>query len=226
MEFLRPILVKIELICQQSAMKRPIGVIGVLSPAVGCWIGWLGADAVFRYDAQQFRVKRHSFLDLDFCFHYSRYTAYLMCVYDLEHFHYSLVTLPAWPWMFRLLMSGSLSVWPWMFITLSTGWQNDPSQKLLQGDRLPQNEEGLTLSWSWSPCWGWPARIFMGHCSQPLPPDFLLGPCWAIIVKMRYSSCQHRLSTDFRNVVITLEWDSLLYLELLFSDSHPWSWTL
>ena len=31
-------------------------------------------------------------------------------------------------------------------ITLSTGWQNDPSQTLLQGDRLPQNEEGLPLS--------------------------------------------------------------------------------
>ena len=31
-------------------------------------------------------------------------------------------------------------------ITLSTGWQDDPSQKLLQGDRLPQNEEGLPLS--------------------------------------------------------------------------------
>ena len=28
-------------------MTRPIGVKGVLSPAVGCWIGWLGADAVF-----------------------------------------------------------------------------------------------------------------------------------------------------------------------------------
>ena len=42
MEFLRPILVKIELICQQPAITRPTGVIGVLSPAVGCWIGWLG----------------------------------------------------------------------------------------------------------------------------------------------------------------------------------------
>ena len=47
MEFLRPILAKIELICQQPAMSRPIGVKWVLSPAVGCWIGWLGADAVF-----------------------------------------------------------------------------------------------------------------------------------------------------------------------------------
>ena len=47
MEFLRPILAKIYLICQQPAMTRPIGVKGVLSPAVGCWIGWLGADAVF-----------------------------------------------------------------------------------------------------------------------------------------------------------------------------------
>ena len=28
-------------------MTRPIGVKGVLSPAVWCWIGWLGADAVF-----------------------------------------------------------------------------------------------------------------------------------------------------------------------------------
>ena len=28
-------------------MTRPIGVKGVLSPAVGCWIGWLGADGVF-----------------------------------------------------------------------------------------------------------------------------------------------------------------------------------
>ena len=28
-------------------MTRPIVVKGVLSPAVGCWIGWLGADAVF-----------------------------------------------------------------------------------------------------------------------------------------------------------------------------------
>ena len=32
------------------------------------------------------------------------------------------------------------------YITSSTGWQNDPTQKLLQGDRLPQNEEGLQLS--------------------------------------------------------------------------------
>ena len=47
MEFLRPILVKIELICQQPAMTRPIGVIGVRSPAMGSWIGWLGADVVF-----------------------------------------------------------------------------------------------------------------------------------------------------------------------------------
>ena len=31
-------------------------------------------------------------------------------------------------------------------ITLSASWQYDPSQKLLQGDRLPQNEEGLPLS--------------------------------------------------------------------------------
>ena len=46
MEFLRPILVKIELICLQPAMTRPIGVIGVLSPAVGRWIR-LGADEVF-----------------------------------------------------------------------------------------------------------------------------------------------------------------------------------
>ena len=28
-------------------MTRPTGVIGVLSTAVGCWIGWLGADSVF-----------------------------------------------------------------------------------------------------------------------------------------------------------------------------------
>ena len=47
MEFLRPILVKIVLICQQPAMTRPIWVKGVLSPVVGYWIGWLGADAVF-----------------------------------------------------------------------------------------------------------------------------------------------------------------------------------
>ena len=40
-------LVKIELICQQPAMTRPIGVIGVRSPAMGCWIGLLGADGVF-----------------------------------------------------------------------------------------------------------------------------------------------------------------------------------
>ena len=47
MKFLRPLLVKIKLICHQPAMTRPAGVIGVLSPAVGCWIGWLGADTVF-----------------------------------------------------------------------------------------------------------------------------------------------------------------------------------
>ena len=46
MEFLQPILVKIELIYQQPAMTRPTGVIWVVSPAMGCWIGWLGADAV------------------------------------------------------------------------------------------------------------------------------------------------------------------------------------
>ena len=46
MEFLRPILFEIELICLQPAMARSTGVIGVISPAVGCWIGWLGADAV------------------------------------------------------------------------------------------------------------------------------------------------------------------------------------
>ena len=45
MEFLRP-MIKIELICQRPAMTRPTGIIGVISPAVGCWIGWLGADAV------------------------------------------------------------------------------------------------------------------------------------------------------------------------------------
>ena len=28
-------------------MTRPTGVMWVLVPAVGCWIGWLGADAVF-----------------------------------------------------------------------------------------------------------------------------------------------------------------------------------
>ena len=47
MGFLRPILVKIELICEQPAMTRPTRVKGVPSPTVGCWIGWLGADAVF-----------------------------------------------------------------------------------------------------------------------------------------------------------------------------------
>ena len=47
MEFLRPILVKILLIWQQPAMTQPTGVMWVLVPAVGCWIGWLGADAVF-----------------------------------------------------------------------------------------------------------------------------------------------------------------------------------
>ena len=46
MEFLQPILVKIELIYQQPAMTRPTGVIWVVSPAMGCWIGWLGADTV------------------------------------------------------------------------------------------------------------------------------------------------------------------------------------
>ena len=39
------------------------------------------------------------------------------------------------------------------------------------------------------------------HCPQ-IP---CWAPCWAIIVKMRYSSCQQRLSTDFRNV-IEAEW--------------------
>ena len=43
MEFLRPILSKIELICQQPAMTRPTGVIGMSLPAVGYWMGWLGA---------------------------------------------------------------------------------------------------------------------------------------------------------------------------------------
>ena len=28
-------------------MTRPTGVMWVLVPAVGCWIGWLEADAVF-----------------------------------------------------------------------------------------------------------------------------------------------------------------------------------
>ena len=46
MEFLQPILVKIELIYQQPAMTTPTGVIWVVSPAMGCWIGWLGADAM------------------------------------------------------------------------------------------------------------------------------------------------------------------------------------
>ena len=38
--------------------------------------------------------------------------------------------------------------------------------------------------------------IALSHCPQ-IP---CWAPCWAIIVKMRYSSCQQRLSTDFRNV--------------------------
>ena len=37
MEFLRPILAKIELICQQPAMTRPIGVMGVLDRMAGGW---------------------------------------------------------------------------------------------------------------------------------------------------------------------------------------------
>ena len=45
-ESLRPILAKIELISQQPAMTRPTGVLGLRSPAVWCWIWWLGADAV------------------------------------------------------------------------------------------------------------------------------------------------------------------------------------
>ena len=42
------------------------------------------------------------------------------------------------------------------------------------------------------------------HCPQ-IP---CWAPCWAIIVKMRYSSCQQRLSTDFRNV------DTIIALQL------------
>ena len=42
MEFLRSVLAKIELIGQQPAMSNPIGVKWALSPAVACWIGWLG----------------------------------------------------------------------------------------------------------------------------------------------------------------------------------------
>ena len=42
MEFLRPILTKTELICQQPDMTRPTGVIVVNSPGVGWWMWWLG----------------------------------------------------------------------------------------------------------------------------------------------------------------------------------------
>ena len=58
-------------------------------------------------------------------------------------------------------------------------------------------------------CWSWvnpgahagagqPASSWVtapSHC----PQDPCWAPCWAIIVKMRYSSCQEWLSTDFRN---------------------------
>ena len=47
MEFLRPILAKIELICQQPAISQRGGVQGVSQPALGYWIGWLSARAVF-----------------------------------------------------------------------------------------------------------------------------------------------------------------------------------
>ena len=44
--------------------------------------------------------------------------------------------------------------------------------------------------------------------SQPLPQIPCWVPCWAIIVKTRYSSCQQWLSTDLRNEV----WPSDFYL--------------
>ena len=85
-------------------------------------------------------------------------------------------------------------------ITLSTGWQDDPSQKLLQGDHLPQNEEGLRWvnpgahAGAGQPASSWVTAP--SHCPQ-IP---CWAPCWAIIVKILCSSCQRqRLSTDFRN---------------------------
>ena len=43
---LRPLLAKIELICQQLAMPQLSGVEGVASQPLGCRIGWLGAHGV------------------------------------------------------------------------------------------------------------------------------------------------------------------------------------
>ena len=43
-------------------------------------------------------------------------------------------------------------------------------------------------------------------------------PCWAIIVKMRCSSCQQQLSTDFRNdtFAICMVWLKLMHLHKYF----------
>ena len=51
------------------------------------------------------------------------------------------------------------------------------------------------------------------------------APCWAIIVKMRYSSCQQRLSTDFRNAGINygvIKWKHLLRYWLFVWRIHRW----
>ena len=50
MEFLRPILAKIELICQQPAMPLLSGIQGVTSQSFGFRIGWLGLMGWSGYD--------------------------------------------------------------------------------------------------------------------------------------------------------------------------------
>ena len=52
------------------------------------------------------------------------------------------------------------------------------------------------------PCWGWPSPIFLSHCSQPRPPDSLLGPLLSYysqsVVLILPALVQH-----FRNVTNT-----------------------
>ena len=57
--------------------------------------------------------------------------------------------------------------WRYGSSMFSTAWQDDPTPEL-QVNCFTQNEEGLPLGSSRSPCWGWPSRIFKGRCSQPL----------------------------------------------------------
>ena len=106
----------------------------------------------------------------------------------------------------------------WQHIRLSTAGQDDPPPELLERDRLPQKEVGLSF------------KVNPGaHAGAGQPaPSWVIAPshypqilCWAIIVKMWCSYCQQQLNTYFCNAIWMMTW---MTKQMITDDHGQWQW--